>query len=473
MRITNQMTTNRLLLNINRNATAADRFMMQLTTGKRIHNPSDDPIIASRALRFRTNVSEVEQFQRNAGQAKSWMEVTENAMGNMQSILTNINTRLVQAATGTYTIGQRQTIAAEVNMFFQQLNTEMNSTFAGRYVFSGFRTDRPPIVINDTTFSGPATITHSIRAQDLEVLTQKAWWDGPPANAWEFNAYPNDPTISVNNVLDEPIQKFKLPYSERDGRTMGIPTIDLMNAAGVVTSTITPVSMSLTGPANPYTFAQLNNVAVFIPETGEIILPQSLVDDVNDAASMSVTYDLSGVFEGELNPFVFFHTEYNGQTFTVGDQELRFELGTNVRIAVNSQANDAYPWQLFANMMSLQHFVNKMEVPAGLTEQEAIEHEAFFRESLYQKFTNMITLMEDHIQHTATEYTTLGSRMNRVDLISNRLMENRDTFTELMSENENVDFIETIMRFNAAEAIFQAAMQVGARIAQVSIVNFL
>jgi len=85
----------------------------------------------------------------------------------------------------------------------------------------------------------------------------------------------------------------------------------------------------------------------------------------------------------------------------------------------------------------------------------------------------MISSMERHIQHSSTEYTTLGSRMNRVELISNRLLENRDTFTELMSENENVDFIEVMMRFNAAEAIFQAAMQVGARIAQVSIVNFL
>jgi flagellar hook-associated protein 3 FlgL len=467
------MTTNRLLLNINRNATAAERFMMQLTSGKRIHNPSDDPIIASRALRFRTNVSEVEQFQRNAAQATSWMEVTEGAMSNMQSIKTTINTRLVQAATGTYTIGQRQTIAAEIDMFFRQMNSEMNTTFAGRYVFSGFRTDRPPIITNDTEFSGPATLTHDLRAQDLEVLTQIAWWDGPPANAWEFNAYPNDPTISAINVLDEPIHKFKLPYSERDGRTMSIPVIELFDAAGVSIGTITPISMSLTGPDNPYTWAQINDVAVFIPETGEIILPQSDVDDVRDAARMEVVYEIDRVFEGELNPFVFFHTEYAGDTFTVGDQELRFELGTNVRIAVNSQANDAYPWQFFADLMSLQLFVNKMDVPPNLTEQEAIEHEAFFRESLYQKFTNMISSMEGHIQHSATEYTTMGSRMNRVELISNRLMENRDTFTELMSENENIDFIEVMMRFNAAEAIFQAAMQVGARISQISIVNFL
>jgi len=473
MRITNAMTTNRLLLNINRNATAADRFMMQLTTGKRIHNPSDDPIIASRALRFRTNVSEVEQFQRNAGQATSWMEVTEGAMGNMQSLLTGINTRLVQAATGTYTIGQRQTIAAEVDMLFRQLNTEMNMTFAGRYVFSGFRTDRPPIVINNTVPfpGGVAEITHGGGPRDMETLTQVAW-RATGATSWDLNAYPNDPTISPNNDLDFPIHKLKLPYTERDGRTVSMPTVEVFDSTGASLGFITLTSMPLGGPANPYLAPQTGG-SVFIPETGEIILNQADADLIANGGSFELNYEINGVFEGELNPFVFFHTEYDGQIFTVGDQELRFELGTNTRIAINSQAPDAYPWQLFANLLSLQNFVNNFEIPPNITEQQAIEYEAFFRESLYQKFTNMITSMEDHIQHTATEYTTMGSRMNRVELISNRLLENRDTFTELMSENENIDFIEVMMRFNAAEAIFQAAMQVGARIAQISIVNFL
>jgi flagellar hook-associated protein 3 FlgL len=459
MRITNQMTTNRLLLNINRNATAADRFMMQLTTGKRIHNPSEDPIIASRALRFRTNVSEVEQFRRNAGQATSWMEVTEGAMSNKQSILTTINTRLVQAATGTYTIGQRQTIAAEINMFFRQLNSEMNATFAGRYVFSGFRTDRPPIVVNDTMFTGPATITHGANFTDIETLDQMFWRNS--AGDWEM--FPE---------MDDGFQthKLKLPYSQTAGRAMGIPQFENAVTGAAI---VPPVVTAPVGPpaTNPFWFAETTDNIVFIPETGEVIIPTSRLAEFEQG--VNVTYTIDGVYQGELNPFVFFNTVYAGDTFTVGDQELRFELGTNVRIAVNSQANDAYPWQLFANLMSLYNFVNSIEVPPGATEQEAIEYEEFFREALYQKFTNMISSMEGHIQHTATEYTTMGSRMNRVELISNRLLENRDTFTELMSENENVDFIEVMMRFNAAEAIFQAAMQVGARIAQISIVNFL
>jgi len=446
---------------MNRNATAADRFMMQLTTGKRIHNPSDDPIIASRALRFRTNVSEVEQFQRNAGQAQSWMEVTEASMGNMQSIKNTINTRLIQAPNGPFTIGQRQTISAEINMFFQQLNSEMNTTFAGRYVFSGFRTDRPPVITNSTVpLPHNIHIAHGVDVAGIETLSQ-SFWRASPSDPWELN--------------DDPVHKIKLPYSARDGRAVNLTELRFVDSSGTTVSV--PVATVPAG-TNPYTQA----FPVFVPETGEIILPQVWADAIRDGSGIEVEYTLDGLFEGELNPFVFFHTEElsagppgtAGNTiFTVGGQELRFELGTNVRIAINSQAPDAYPWQFFADLMSLHSFINSMEIPEGLTEQEAIEHEQFFRESAYQKFTNLISSMERHIQHSATEYTTMGSRMNRVELISSRLMENRDTFTELMSENENVDFVEVMMRFNAAEAIFQAALQVGARIAQVSIINFI
>jgi len=454
------MTTNRLLLNINRNATTAERLMMQLTSGKRIHNPSDDPIVASRALRFRTNVSEVEQFQRNAGQATSWMEVTEQAMGNMQSVMTTINTRLVQAATGTYTIGQRQTIATEINLFFKQMNSEMNTTFAGRYVFSGFRTDRPPIVLNDTAFISPITITHGANFEDIETLSQMFWrnFDG------DMEFFP---------TMDDAFQthKLKLPYRNTDDRAMGTPVF--VDAAGMAIPSLAVVTAPAGPPNdNPFHFAEINDIIVFIPKTGEIIIPTNRLAEFENL-DIRVAYNLDGVYEGELNPFVFFHTEYANEVFAVGDQELRFELGTNVRIAVNSQAQDAYPWQFFADLVSLYDFVNSIEISPNATEQEAIEQEAFFREALYQKFSNMISSMERHVQHTATEYTTLGSRMNRIELISNRLLENRDTFTELMSKNENIDFIEVMMRFNAAEAIFQAAMQVGARIAQVSIINFI
>jgi len=525
------MTTNRLLLNLNRNATTVDRLMMQLSTGKRIQNPSDNPIIASRALRFRTNVSEVQQFQRNADKATSWMEVSEQAMRNMTDLMERINELLVQGASSTYTYQNRQTIAREIEMMFDQINQEMNGTFAGRHVFSGFRTDIPPIAVqNNLSTAAGVTPENYVNIDITKMITNLdftdvgvAFWRDPanpdhlhvvatydwlnredrvPAD-WENNP-PGHVTLQVvgaPSVAGGPgyphgINIMRLPYQARydnNGNLIRDVTppddiagldVRVMSIDGI-THSVGGVAVAPGAPVNPY--MPISGEVIFIRETGEFIVHSDDIDLFNVPGGVNVTYNIDGVFQGELEPRIFFEMVRHfpqpvppvippnppPQVFTQVNQDLMFELGTSTRLAVNTRATAAYPWQFFAEMQSLLSWVNGAHSTAtGTMEQQAAER-SFFIESLHTKFTNFIGQMESHMQTTSTEATALGSRMNRVELISARLDENEDTFTALMSQNENVDYIEALMRFNAAEAVLQAAMQIGARIAQISLVNFI
>ncbi|MCL2236283.1 MAG: flagellar hook-associated protein FlgL, partial [Defluviitaleaceae bacterium] len=205
MRITNSMTTNRLLMNLNRNANNVDRLFMQLSSGKVIQRPSDNPIIASRALRFRTNVAEVQQHQRNVAQAQSWMEVSEQNLQNTTEILTRTRSELmVQGASGTYTFQNRQSIVRVAELLFQQMKTELNGTFAGRYVFSGFRTNQPPIVTQNNISTAPGItpandvnfeITKNITRQNIQDAGAVFW-----RNANPIVASPPDPPIPPADV---------------------------------------------------------------------------------------------------------------------------------------------------------------------------------------------------------------------------------------------------------------------------------
>ena len=56
---------NNSLYNINNNKLLQDKLSTQMSTQKKITRPSDDPVIAIRALRLRTNVSELTQFYRD------------------------------------------------------------------------------------------------------------------------------------------------------------------------------------------------------------------------------------------------------------------------------------------------------------------------------------------------------------------------------------------------------------------------
>lgn len=87
MRITNNMLINNMIDYIGNNLGRMEKLQMQMATGKKISVPSDDPVAAARALKLRTDVSEIEQYKRNVKDAQSWMDITENALSNMGDVL--------------------------------------------------------------------------------------------------------------------------------------------------------------------------------------------------------------------------------------------------------------------------------------------------------------------------------------------------------------------------------------------------
>jgi flagellar hook-associated protein 3 FlgL len=518
------MTTQRLLLNMNRNSTRLDALFMQITSGKIIQNPSDNPIIASRALRFRTNVTEIEQFSRNVDQAISWMEVSEQNLQNMTNIFTTQRSELlVQGASSTYTFQNRQTIVRVVELLFQQTQTELNGTFAGRYLFSGFRTDLPPIMTANE-LNRPTTELLEVRKtldrgdihdqgavfwrdpdNNLHVVVTHEWLYRPdrvPAD-WETNpdseititvlgdppttwTQPDNPLVAPPPLNSNGINIVRLPYNQTAQRDMEMLTFPGFNVVRTYLDGTTVPTMPGTDPVNPYVVRPTDplsdppiNPALptihFIPETGELVIHSDDLALFN--SGVNIEYTLDGVFQGELNPKIFFDTIDHASNihYTQDNQEIRFEVGTNVRLTINTQARDAYPWQLFADMSSLIHWVNNVQTSPSppATAEEVARETAFFSEMLHTKFTNIMDRMDSHMQITTTEYAALGSRMERMEMIENRLLENRDTFRALRDQNENIDYLEILMQLNAAEAVFQAAMQVGARITQLSLVNYI
>jgi flagellar hook-associated protein 3 FlgL len=140
------------------NMSRLDTLYNQMNSLKKIQRPSDDPIIAGRSLKLRINVLEAEQYKSNTDEATSWMEITEKALGNVTEILKQINTRCVQASTDTLATEDREKIEAEINQLWEQLQQEANVTYAGRCVFSGYKTDEPPVLTKETTLTQPTEL---------------------------------------------------------------------------------------------------------------------------------------------------------------------------------------------------------------------------------------------------------------------------------------------------------------------------
>lgn len=143
MRITNSMMVNNMISNISKNLGRMDRLQNQMATGKKIAVPSDDPVVAARALKLRTDVAEISQYQKNVEDATSWMDITETALSNIGDVLKRASELAVKASNGTMSPEDTKVTAAEISQLRGQIIELANSSYAGRYVFSGFKTDKP------------------------------------------------------------------------------------------------------------------------------------------------------------------------------------------------------------------------------------------------------------------------------------------------------------------------------------------
>ena len=150
MRITNRMMTNNLLSNINRNKYNMTDLEQQYSSGKKIQRPSDDPIIAVRALKL-GQVYQLKQYhEKNIPDAMSWMDITGSALSTVNEILRQINTYCVQGSSDTLTAKDRGSIVQNLQQMKSQIHQEGNANFAGRYVFTGFKTDTPLTFMEDS-----------------------------------------------------------------------------------------------------------------------------------------------------------------------------------------------------------------------------------------------------------------------------------------------------------------------------------
>ena len=109
MRITNGIMINNSLNNISKNKTLSDKLNTQLATTKKIQRPSEDPIVAIRALRLRSTYNEIEQYlDKNIPDARSWMETTQEAIESINSVLTDITYYCNQGVDGYNTVDERR-----------------------------------------------------------------------------------------------------------------------------------------------------------------------------------------------------------------------------------------------------------------------------------------------------------------------------------------------------------------------------
>lgn len=170
MRVTNSMIVRRSKTNINANRAQVDKTNNQMATQKKIVKPSDNPIIAIRSLRLRSELSTITQYyENNIPDTESWMDVTETALTNMKDILTKAYEQTVYGSTDSLNQDNRKTILKELQALQEQIYSEGNSDYAGRTVFTGYKTNQTLTFINSSEAQkAEYQITERFNYKDIE-----------------------------------------------------------------------------------------------------------------------------------------------------------------------------------------------------------------------------------------------------------------------------------------------------------------
>lgn len=383
----------------------------QISTGKKVNKPSDDPVAAARILKLDQELRRVDTYQRNANLADNRLKQEESALASSVDIIQRVRELTVQAGSGSLSPSDRESISAELKERLGQLANITNTRDAsGEYIFSGFQGQTPAFAK-----------------------------DG--AGDWKYQGDEGQRVLEIDDGVTVPISDH--------GK--GI-FVDVAKAISVTGS-----DDGAGNPANGY----ISNLELVAPKDLKDAFSPRVPDDLevsvaNNAGQLEVT--VTDPRTGDVIP-----TE--PATAVVGEE---FKVA-GIELAVN----DALDGESFTLGISdrqsvfgtIENVIDGLEGIAKGSPKGNAEYDALIADSL----TNLDNAQEKII----LKQTELGGRLNAVESTT-AFLEDSGLYTkEIRSQLQDVDYAEAISNLSFQSFVLQAAQQSFAKVSQMSLFDRL
>jgi len=125
------------LAGLNTSLSRLQQTQENLTTGKRLNRPSDDPVGTVQALRFRTEQSQLAQFGANITDGLDRLTAADDALTQTSHMTLVMRTSTLNAMNGTMGASERKALAEQVRELKAGLVQQANSQYAGQPLFGG------------------------------------------------------------------------------------------------------------------------------------------------------------------------------------------------------------------------------------------------------------------------------------------------------------------------------------------------
>lgn len=222
MRISTQMMYQQNMRGITDSQSKWMSYGEQMSTGKRVNRPSDDPIAASQAVVLSQAQAQNSQYTLARSFASQRVGLEESVLGQVTTALQSAQDKIVYAGNGSLSDNDRSSIATDLQGIRDQLLNLANSTDGnGRYIFAGYKTDAPAFDQATGKYDGGDT---PIRQQVDSARNMQISHTGQEVfESFTSNAAPEPdgsaPEKNLFKILDNVIAALKTPVSGDQGKT--------------------------------------------------------------------------------------------------------------------------------------------------------------------------------------------------------------------------------------------------------------
>ena len=514
MRVTNNMMLRNTTSNINNNKYSVNSLNNQMSSQKKISRPSEDPVVAIRALRLRSNLSEINQYyEKNIPDAEAWLDVTETALKNMKTILSDIRTQCTYGASDQLKAEDRNTILTQLESLRKQIYSEGNSDYAGRTVFTGYRTNCKLTFMEDES-----NTEYNIQQKfSYEDIGEHRYYGGQVElkTAEEMSQ-----KVTTSDTKQYTYDRIRLAYgntgtlTDTDGNSIeagGNPTITAVNADG--TDRVINVKVYDTEEAwkaDIKNSQPADNGAVYIKSTGELVLGDTVSEELKkNKATITVNYDKKGFNSGEVRPEYYFNCTditdaKNKITYEKYDakgneiyQDIDYIIAVNQTLTVNTNASDVFNADIGRDVDEMINAVKaaidandkvdkikdmmNQAAYSGVSAQEnlqtwleAAQKEAdYANDNLQKLYDSYIGNFDEYLSDVNLAITTVESKGDRLELTETRMSNQQLTVKTLKSNNEDRELSDIIIDYTAAYTAYQASLQAAGMLNQTTLLNYI
>lgn len=505
MRITNHMVTSSSLRNMQKSMQRVSHLNEQVTTGKKISAPSEDPVVAIRALKLRTTCDQLDQYKnKNIKDAMSWLDTTQSSIQNIMDRLQDVYYYCEQGANDTFSTDDRSKIINELTSLKEAIYNEGGMTYAGRYLFSGYKTETNLIFQDNAAKKGLAyNITEDLSPDKIKsknvVLN-------------EINPNQLDSILDNSTTYNSPVQgdayTLQLAYDNLDSGALNGKSfsIEVTHADGS-TRTLSAAVMSAADSANYYNVKGTD--VHFIPETGELVFGDSIYNSIKDAANISVNYNKSNFAVGDLRPEMYFNCtrykeEADGSTSTTDytvtgeGQPIKYEVNFNQYLTVNAEGRDIITHDMgndiddmvtaVQSVLDIESTITKLK---GMLEdpkyknsdaavsqinkmiEDADVELAMKRENMQKLFGNNMTNFQGFMSSVGSVQAKVGTNYSKLSLIETRVTEQLENFEELKSSNEDIETEEAALELYQSELVYESALATTSNVIKKTLLDYL